>query len=102
MRIPNQLEGVNRLNNQPSNARALVPSQWGNSNTFFSLRRRRGPNAVYAPQTPHGPYILQQNDCPEGTYPKVAHYPVYDENGLFVIGWRASVFCMPIDYEPAG
>jgi hypothetical protein len=28
--------------------------------------------------------------------------PVYDANGLFVIGWELVPYCIPEDLEPAG
>ena len=40
--------------------------------------------------------------CPEGYHPSPFEMPVYDENGLFVVGYETVWFCIPDDLEPAG
>jgi hypothetical protein len=40
--------------------------------------------------------------CPAGTVRVMFDVPVYDEDGLFVVGYDRRPFCVPVDLEPAG
>lgn len=40
--------------------------------------------------------------CPEGYHPSPFDMPIYDEDGLFVIGHETVWICIPDDLEPAG
>ena len=41
-------------------------------------------------------------NCPAGYHLSPFEMPVYDENGLFVVGYETVWFCIPDDLEPAG
>lgn len=41
-------------------------------------------------------------DCPPGHTPQPFDMPVYDDEGLFVVGHETVWFCIPDDLEPAG
>lgn len=41
-------------------------------------------------------------NCPADTHPVPFDMPVYDEDGLFVVGHYTVWFCIPDDYEPQG
>jgi hypothetical protein len=53
-----------------------------------------------APTSPNG--RLLGPGCPEGTVLIMWNKPIYDANGLFVIGWESVPYCIPEDLEPAG
>ncbi len=40
--------------------------------------------------------------CPEGWVLTWYEQPIYDEEGLFVIGWEKVSMCLPEDLEPVG
>jgi hypothetical protein len=40
--------------------------------------------------------------CPEGQTPSSWQKPIYDKNGLFVIGWETVATCIPKGLQPAG
>lgn len=40
--------------------------------------------------------------CPEGTFLSPFEMPIYDDAGLFVVGYETVWFCLPDDLEPAG
>lgn len=40
--------------------------------------------------------------CPEGSTPSPFDMPIYDEEGLFVVGYETVWFCIPDDFEPQG
>ena len=40
--------------------------------------------------------------CPKGTVLVIFDQPVYDDNGLFVIGTTPVPYCVPVGLEPAG
>lgn len=40
--------------------------------------------------------------CPKGTVASPFEMPIYDKDGLFVVGFRTVWFCIPEDLEPAG
>lgn len=42
------------------------------------------------------------NGCPEGSSPVAFDMPIYDDDGLFVVGYETVWFCIPDDLEPAG
>lgn len=42
------------------------------------------------------------NRCPEGSSPVPFDMPIYDDEGLFVVGYETVWFCIPDDLEPAG
>ncbi len=41
-------------------------------------------------------------NCPPGTQPTPFDMPIYDDEGLFVVGYKTVWFCLPDDLEPAG
>jgi hypothetical protein len=51
---------------------------------------------------PIGGLNLNSNGCPEGTVLIMWDMPIYDEDGLFVIGYEPTPFCVDEDLEPAG
>ena len=53
-----------------------------------------------APTPPNG--RLLGPGCPAGTVLIMWKKPIYDANGLFVIGWELVPYCVPEDLEPAG
>jgi hypothetical protein len=53
-----------------------------------------------APARPFGQ--LLGPSCPEGTILIMWDMPVYDSDGLFVVGHVSVPFCIPEDLEPAG
>ncbi|MGH8611228.1 MAG: hypothetical protein ACREYF_04040 [Gammaproteobacteria bacterium] len=40
--------------------------------------------------------------CPSGTFLSPFDMPIYDDEGLFVVGYQTVWFCLPEDLEPAG
>ncbi|MPY91857.1 MAG: hypothetical protein GEV08_01995 [Acidimicrobiia bacterium] len=40
--------------------------------------------------------------CPEGTFLSPFEEPVYDDDGLFVVGYETTWYCLPEDLEPSG
>lgn len=40
--------------------------------------------------------------CASGTFLSPFQMPIYDENGLFVVGYKTVWFCIPNDLEPEG
>ncbi len=48
-----------------------------------------------------GPGVLH-GGCPEGQNPSSWQKPIYDQAGLFVVGWETVATCIPEDLEPAG
>ena len=40
--------------------------------------------------------------CPEGSALSPFPMPIYDEDGLFVVGYKTVWYCLPEDLEPAG
>jgi len=40
--------------------------------------------------------------CPEGTFHSPFEMPIYDNDGLFVVGYETVWFCLPDDLEPEG
>ncbi|WP_404790016.1 hypothetical protein [Altericista sp. CCNU0014] len=48
-----------------------------------------------------GPGVLRAG-CPKGQTPSSWQKPIYDKNGLFVVGWETVATCIPDDLEPAG
>ncbi|MEL6139449.1 MAG: hypothetical protein AAFQ61_04090 [Cyanobacteria bacterium J06626_23] len=57
-----------------------------------------GPNL---PIGSNGP-VYGGNGCPEGTILVMFDMPIYDDDGLFVIGFEPIPFCIDEDTEPAG
>ena len=41
-------------------------------------------------------------ECPEGTYLVIWDQPIYDDEGLFIIGYEPTPYCIDEDTEPAG
>lgn len=41
-------------------------------------------------------------NCPPGYHPSPFDMPIYDDDGLFVVGYETVWFCIPDDLEPAG
>ncbi len=41
-------------------------------------------------------------NCGAGYHPSPFDMPIYDEDGLFVVGYKTVWFCIPDDLEPAG
>ncbi len=41
-------------------------------------------------------------DCPDGYHLVPFQMPIYDSDGLFVVGWETKWYCVPDDLEPAG
>jgi len=71
--------------------------------------RADGPTAVVSPTPPArvpARTIAVGNllgpGCPEGTVLVIFDQPVYDKNGLFVIGTTPVPYCVPVGLEPAG
>lgn len=62
----------------------------------FKLRRRTGGGGP--PGIP--PVII--SSCPPGTHLSPFPMPIYDPEGLFVIGFETVWYCLPDDLEPAG
>ena len=46
--------------------------------------------------------VLKAKDCPEGTYKVMFKMPIYDDNGLFVIGHKLVPYCIDENTAPAG
>ena len=46
--------------------------------------------------------VLKAKDCPEGTYKVMFKMPIYDDNGLFVIGHKLVPYCIDENTVPAG
>jgi hypothetical protein len=69
-----------------------------------ALASRSGSIAVRppwpAPTPPNG--RLLGPGCPEGTVLILWNKPIYDADGLFVVGWELVPYCVPEDLEPAG
>lgn len=67
---------------------------------------RTGGVAVLALRAPRGGGPTGPIDsfinCPPGYHPSPFEMPVYDDDGLFVIGYETVWFCIPDDLEPAG
>lgn len=42
------------------------------------------------------------NRCPLGTHLSPFDMPIYDQEGLFVVGYKTIWFCLPDDLEPEG
>lgn len=42
------------------------------------------------------------NRCPKGTHLAPFDMPIYDRNGVFVVGYKTVWMCLPDDLEPAG
>lgn len=40
--------------------------------------------------------------CPEGQKPSSWQKPIYDKDGLFVVGWETVATCIPVGLKPAG
>lgn len=40
--------------------------------------------------------------CPEGTFLSPFEKPIYDDDGLFVVGYETVWYCLRDDLEPAG
>ncbi|ERN42073.1 hypothetical protein KR51_00014140 [Rubidibacter lacunae KORDI 51-2] len=59
-----------------------------------------------APESPTGFPIggpnLNNHNCPEGTVLIMWDKPIYDEEGLFVVGYEPTPICVDEDLEPAG
>jgi hypothetical protein len=51
---------------------------------------------------PVGGLNLNNHSCPEGTVLVMWDMPIYDDEGLFVIGYEPTPFCVDEDLEPAG
>ena len=49
-----------------------------------------------------GPTEVIVDRCPEDTVLTPYDMPIYDEDGLFVIGYKKTWFCLPVDLEPEG
>ncbi len=49
-----------------------------------------------------GPSPVFVNRCPSGTFLSPFDMPIYDDEGLFVVGYKTVWFCLPEDLEPAG
>jgi hypothetical protein len=58
--------------------------------------RRRTPGG--SPGIP--PVIVSR--CPPGTVLSPFAMPIYDEDGLFIVGFKTVWYCLPEDLEPAG
>jgi hypothetical protein len=58
--------------------------------------------AVTGPQTYSVGGLKGLVNCPEGSHLSAFEKPIYDEDGLFVIGYETVWFCIPDDLEPAG
>jgi hypothetical protein len=53
------------------------------------------------PAPPSGP-VLGGLSCPEGEVLVMFDMPVYDANGLFIVGYVPVPFCVDEDLEPVG
>lgn len=57
---------------------------------------------VQPPSRPnHVPPVIG-SPCPEGTHLSPFDQPIYDEAGLFVVGYETVWYCLPDNREPAG
>lgn len=45
---------------------------------------------------------ILRDRCPEGQKPSSWQKPIYDKNGLFVVGWETVATCIPEGLKPAG
>jgi hypothetical protein len=45
---------------------------------------------------------ILRDRCPEGQKPSSWQKPIYDKNGLFVVGWETVATCIPKGLRPAG
>jgi len=68
----------------------------GRDSPPFTLRRRSGGGGP-----PTIPPVLGAR-CPPGTVLSAFPMPIYDDDGLFVIGYETVWYCLPEDLEPAG
>lgn len=62
----------------------------------YQLKKERTTNHPVAGST-----ILVQ-PCPEGQKRIIWEQPIYDENGLFVVGHKKVAICVPKNGTPAG
>jgi hypothetical protein len=81
-----------------STATVVVQDRSGRSTTTGSP----GGLTVLAPRggRPTGPGGLVS--CPAGYHLSPFEMPIYDDDGLFVIGYETVWLCIPDDLEPAG
>lgn len=72
--------------------------------------RRPNPQLEKAPTSPpartpagndDGP-VYNGNGCPEGTILVMFDMPIYDDDGLFVVGYEPTPICIDEDTVPAG
>jgi hypothetical protein len=49
-----------------------------------------------------GPGPVFGTKCPAGTFLSPFQQPIYDEDGLFVVGFETVWYCLPDDLRPAG
>ncbi|MEO0536563.1 MAG: hypothetical protein AAF215_22125 [Cyanobacteria bacterium P01_A01_bin.123] len=59
-------------------------------------------STVNTPFLPAGGGVINGNGCPEGTHLVMFDQPIYDEEGLFVVGYEPVPYCIDDDLEPAG
>lgn len=68
----------------------------GKDSPPFRLQRRTGGGGP-----PVIPPIIGAR-CPSGSHLSAFPMPIYDSDGLFVIGYKTVWYCLPDDLEPAG
>ena len=64
----------------------------------YDLRR----NPIQVQLHPHTFSGVLTIACPDGQVPSTFEQPIYDEDGLFVVGYETVHTCIPEDLEPAG
>lgn len=95
------------FSSSPTHAETAVPKNPNNAGTV-----QVNPNRVVRPNgsrsQPVQRFPIQPSSqrlvarCPEGTVLTPWDQPIYDENGLFVIGSKKVFYCLPEDLQPQG
>lgn len=93
----------------------LTPDEWDcilnyeTEHVDFCIRLKEKPKsdsastAVFVAPTVQGPGKDAPNTfCPGGTVATPFEQPIYDDEGLFVVGYETVWYCLPVDLEPEG
>ncbi len=56
----------------------------------------------YPSRVPNQLQMRPNRQCPKGQIQVPFEQPIYDSDGLFVIGYETVYYCVPADLEPAG